>query len=727
MGPVAAPHGPPCKRCQKLGQDCVVEGRSRGGGMGIDDWIKKSVASSAGDQTGSVSRRSSSTNLNYSQISYSRADLSYGSNRLEGSHAVSLTETNTAQNESRHEVGDFDVLSRRRLLNTRVSNSRDALDLLLDVSQQALASLSPDTDVDAAAGNVEPVTSIEKCYSYWRTDFDRSLIGKSIEEYKRIWEKSWFVTSGAVSAQDAFEYVTFFFETLQPFTHACCLHYANPANHSDLIEYEPILCGAILTISSRYHPKLRSARYKHENIWENTKKLIDNVLYGTYNNHERLRSLGTIEGLLLLCEWHPTAIHLQPDLFGESPTKTTENTESNTLQYSVKTVRSSTFCSDRMSWMFLGLAITLAHELGVVNPNKAPQNTPTYMARLVHGDHRRRKSIAVLLYIYFDQFSIRLGWPSMVPMNMSSTVLTDSRCGTLGGHEKSRIDITVALIRLGAICKTFKEQIAVHSSMRSIEEGAAPILDHFNASLTAWFDEFSKIQHKVPLSYMALIELHYTRMYGNSIALQFIMEGMDMDSQLHSGNNGGQRDMTFISKLIAEIREASRQILFIALAEFASEKMLSYVPAKAFLRITSGCIFLIKTLMFPASEETLSQSLALLRKCSKALSEQFIDSYHISKYFANILKFILTSPIFPTVERALGEIGYSNGRYFEKDHNREPSVEAPNIDFNMLEESGVQTFQSIADSLRDIAETEWNILSGRNHDLDYLISILPET
>jgi hypothetical protein len=107
-----------------------------------------------------------------------------------------------------------------------------------------------------------------------------------------------------------------FFRNLCPTTPVILDFFANPANHEFLISHEPILCYTLLTISSHYH-KLPSSKvssrgyFIHPKAWQ---IILDRVLWAQeHGSASKLRTLGTVQAVLLLTEWPPRMVYLPPD------------------------------------------------------------------------------------------------------------------------------------------------------------------------------------------------------------------------------------------------------------------------------------------------------------------------------------------------------------------------------------------------------------------------------
>src|SRR5271155_243828 len=198
---------------------------------------------------------------------------------------------------------------------------------------------------------------------------------------------------------------------MAPMTPIVTSDYRSPSRHLALLTEEPILAIAILSIASR-HMKLdgyaaASRAYQiHDKLWTYLRNMVERLLWGQeqfgggfYGGGSSsrvvesncgqitwqgsLRTVGTVEALLLLTDWQPRALHfppgddenrlldtdynLLPDSIGNSDRSNENNTGqssgSDSLPYAG--FLEPSWRSDRMSWMLLGLATALSFELGV--------------------------------------------------------------------------------------------------------------------------------------------------------------------------------------------------------------------------------------------------------------------------------------------------------------------------------------------------------------------------
>jgi hypothetical protein len=239
--------------------------------------------------------------------------------------------------------------------------------------------------------------------------------------------------------------------------------FSSPSTHLTLLTEEPVLTVAMLTIASRYMPLTgngaNSRAYSiHERLWSYLRGMIERLFWGQdkfggssgpsnasksgefsrspgqtkLNGH--LRSLGTVEALLLLTDWHPRALHFPPgddentllDMDVQLLTQINGNKEdysdtehlANNRQSGSSEGRLAFYKwlepvgrSDRMSWMLLSTAQALAFELGVFDhKNELKKITESSF------EQARKRRVRRLILVYVSQSSGRLGIPSMLPL-----------------------------------------------------------------------------------------------------------------------------------------------------------------------------------------------------------------------------------------------------------------------------------------------------------------------
>lgn len=178
---------------------------------------------------------------------------------------------------------------------------------------------------------------------------------------------------------------------------------------------------------------------------------------GKGNLKGHLRSLGTVEALLLLTDWHPRALHFPPgddentlldmDVHilshmddenqedGQVPSKGQSGGSDAPL--ALYKWLEPAWRSDRMSWMLLSTAQALAFELGVFDQKNEsdPADSP--------ASQTRKRRVRRLILVYVTQSSGRLGISSMLPLpqwtkDTDPLVLND--CAGLDINDDAAVD-----------------------------------------------------------------------------------------------------------------------------------------------------------------------------------------------------------------------------------------------------------------------------------------------
>lgn len=196
------------------------------------------------------------------------------------------------------------------------------------------------------------------------------------------------------------------------------------AKHEKLITEEPLLCCAILTISSRFHTLEGSGGYSrghhvHSRLWQHCERLIHRLMLGQEKTSSaKIRSIGTVEALILISEWQPRALHFPPDTDGWDSAFVPDSwTRQDRVGRGGETAfvrwREDVFepakRADRMSWMLLGAATSLLCEL----------STDSVLFSSARFLCTRR-----LLCIHVSQLSTRLGCASLLPSHLADELST---------------------------------------------------------------------------------------------------------------------------------------------------------------------------------------------------------------------------------------------------------------------------------------------------------------
>lgn len=253
-----------------------------------------------------------------------------------------------------------------------------------------------------------------------------------------------------------------YYEHLAPLGPIVLQNFSSPSTHVTLLTEEPVLTVTMLTIASR-HMKLAgngatSRAYSiHEKLWSYLRGMIERLIWGqekfgssgsptagprqfnlsspafpASSLNGNLRSLGTIEALLLLTDWHPRALHFPPgddentllDMDPQLLAHVNGKGEDHDSDHAGKGHNGGSegrvafykwlepvWRSDRMSWMLLSTAQALAFELGIFDPDNADKSSTETAAQ-----RARKRRLRRLILVYVSQSSGRLGIPSMLPL-----------------------------------------------------------------------------------------------------------------------------------------------------------------------------------------------------------------------------------------------------------------------------------------------------------------------
>lgn len=234
-----------------------------------------------------------------------------------------------------------------------------------------------------------------------------------------------------------------FFKNMSPLSPILTDFYADHSNHHWLISRDPVLCSTILMISSRYHVLPGEGGesrnfFVHHRLWEYCQQLVVRLIFGQERSSKsKIRTIGTIEALLLISEWHPRSLHFPPEIdgwdwdltttaaesgIGADSTDSSTATENRWLEDMIEPARRS----DQMSWMLLGSALSLGHEIGVFETESSDRACSAGYQGFMSTDQmeRRRQRIQKLLYIYINQLAWRIGRMSLMPQTLNHAIIS---------------------------------------------------------------------------------------------------------------------------------------------------------------------------------------------------------------------------------------------------------------------------------------------------------------
>lgn len=348
----------------------------------------------------------------------------------------------------------------------------------------------------------------------------------------------------------------------------------------------------LLTIASRYR-KLPGtggscrANAIHEQLWTYLRGMIERVIWGQEAfgggfcgsgadesqtsstapwrglRKGSLRTLGTIESLMILTEWHPRALHFPPaeaidelmiPAYDAVPSAGVDGNSHPAISMGGKRVESwlePAWRSDRMCWMLLNAAMGLAYELGVFdNIDELLDSEAISRPEYEDESYRLRADrIKRLILIYLSQLAGRLGWTNMVPENLRKTTTMARRRpttasaveGTTPGTTISSIsapfnyipnlELDDAIIHCWAgisnamhmgnerLFGSRKHTTEIITTGKYVE-----LLKEFQPMLQDWRIQFERYQLPPYIRHILTIEYEYVRIYVNSLSLQAVVE-----------------------------------------------------------------------------------------------------------------------------------------------------------------------------------------------------------
>lgn len=260
-----------------------------------------------------------------------------------------------------------------------------------------------------------------------------------------------------------------------------------------------------------------------------------------------LRTLGTIESLLLLSDFHPRSMHFPPGDDGDDilttadegwmpplPDKSTQEPpsfgETTVVGWSEPALR-----SDRMCWSLIGMSYTLAFELGVFgnfqNGIRSPRGSDGRSDVPLSSSssyEQRIDRIERLLYVYINSAAGRFGIPTMYlrqdedldPRRLQARVMARSEShDPIDSIQECWTDMTTIMKACNASLFTSRDytQAMIDSGGYMVRlEQLQPLMDAYGQKLkTANIPKYPWI--------ILSIELEYVKLYVYSLALQAVL------------------------------------------------------------------------------------------------------------------------------------------------------------------------------------------------------------
>ncbi|PON30923.1 hypothetical protein TGAM01_v200343 [Trichoderma gamsii] len=543
--------------------------------------------------------------------------------------------------------GDAQILSDRSsklVTDTTILKGNDAIDILLEAAagqgSRSPASLISSQPPSPRGGN--PLTNSDFHQEELGLEADATSVSPKSSCLKLIkqssieantlsaWKSSVFVRTGLLSAEHAITLVDAFFNNLAPLTFVGTRSLFHRPDRIQLLLREPLLCTAILLISSRHHsvPAAASSSRRffiHDELWGRASQIIQRIMLG---QGQGLRSVASIEALLLLAEWYPAPLNARSS-WDETEEDGGFLNEAAGDSYKYKSTNRTHILKqqDQTRWMLLGAAHSLGHEIGVFE-----------QGRHAFGNHTDAGSdIRDLLLAHMTILAARLGLHTMIPVLYSQD--SPSRTTKLGDSA------------LGAWTEFLRFTKSIHEQLLPSETKAKEMLSSgqytvlaafFKSGLEGWFDKhLARNNNEDPMisgSHHDILstEYHSVKLWINGLSMQAIFSrNLNRNVAMEA-----QPEFPLVLEAVTEAQKILRKAI-----EWSAAGTLQFHPCRTFYRISGACVFAIKAIALgvqhakPGSRYIDMPSLfSLLQSCAKALDVSASDEHHPATYFSKLIR-----------------------------------------------------------------------------------------
>ncbi|KAJ9634485.1 uncharacterized protein PV06_10613 [Exophiala oligosperma] len=710
LGSVDAPSQPPCKRCLRERLTCEFAA-TRKKQKRSDGTARDTSKDPAEDQNDTSVAGSGMSGLGFGQGIQQSPSSASPSTAGNGFTAPSWTPQSSKrsftsqprelsgrgrtgsvipQQSSQQKPSDVELHSQVAVatLGGQVSSTQDSIMLLVDAayaSEGATPALK-DSPHSERGGRKRTLSSLDHGGPPAPTDTGFTPQEQAEQQAGlKAWSEMRFVRNGWFTAWEAMQYVEYFFTRLAPMTPIVFDEYRSPLKHQALLIDEPILALAILAIASRHmrlsgHAALSRSYQIHGKLWNNLRRQVERLLWGqeqfgggfcgagtTTKIREletgqitwkgSLRTLGTLEALLLLTDWQPRALHFPPsdgeeglldrsvvmssEMDGKPPGQNGEpmaTRDYDNLPYA--SWLEPAWRADRMSWMLLGLAQSLAFELGVFDTNHFNCNHN-------HGpdsECARKRRIRNLILVYVAQTSGRMG--VQCSLNVEEWERDSTWDQTTKYLEKHPIDVMQECwVHIARIMNQANRAIfSSHQFTRELISSGKykDSIATFAPLLQGWKARFESVKAKIHpvMQSILIIEYEYARLYINSLGFQNVVE-----SWIQGGSNIRKATLLKIAEdnklYIDAVSDAALNILGEIVDGIAGQGFLRDAPVRTFLRSLSGIMFTLKRFSLGTHEALVRKCLQRLEKITVAMSQEVVDDVHLASSTSRLVQNIV--------------------------------------------------------------------------------------
>lgn len=192
------------------------------------------------------------------------------------------------------------------------------------------------------------------------------------------------------------------------------------------------------------------------------------------------RTLGCVRALLLLTEWHPRALQFSCGLTSSNLRKTPASKTLEETRWQEEVFEPAKR-ADRMSWMMLGLANSLLHELEVHDEAKTKGSS---------CDPLERQRIRRLVCLHVNQLALTLGCTSFIPFESGNTLLSTSKLDKINMEGEKLTSLSIDLTSLSKMAKS----VAISSRSGRGKGVYTSLFDDFKPLLNQWLQRFQEFE-----------------------------------------------------------------------------------------------------------------------------------------------------------------------------------------------------------------------------------------
>ncbi|GAB7351119.1 hypothetical protein MBLNU459_g1580t1 [Dothideomycetes sp. NU459] len=731
LGPVDSPHEPPCVRCRREAKECFFSAtrRKKRDGESSADLVDPDDIEIRG---GRKRLRGDTDSGNDIAEWDSRAAVSpsYLSQPLTPGGSLGrrqpLRRPAHSQTPFRDDEDDEHVNSQTAALlqTAELHSGHDALNVLIEAATHHRAGSTSDAKASGSFdryGTIptsSPVVTtkaprLEQRPSFHhRTSQNEPVIDPSIMQNPAMeasadenisafnaWARFRFVRNGWFTVAEGMQYLEYFYTFLSPLTPIAVPDYRHPSRHAELLETEPMLAVTILMITSRYMALQGSGALGrsyaiHSRLWPYTQRMIDRLAWGRDHSGcgvssaetqpgcdvsplQRTSSLalGTVESLMLLTEWHSRLMHFPADeddalLMAPKETHFGSAGQSSPTAKPVGSWIEPCYRSDRMCWMLLGMAMSVAFQIGVFDED--PSRHSQGMTKDQAASYNHRKShVKALLLVYVTQTSGRLGITAMLPQGYARPNLSEFWNLHSGAIKDTRDVVIHFWLRLAAFVKQANEDLYANrqhtrkiirdGSYVTLLQGIQPVLAQWRKDLDARQDIPMLMRH------ILHIEHEHSNVMLYQLALQAVLERC-----INNNTTQQQSDKPIAPQVLEQwygndrqyvklLMHSCRNVLRIVVDGLAPGGYLKHAPVRTFFRIVSMTMVLVKAFAFGAFEDEMAVSLGLMDRTVEALSTCVVDDVHLANRFGELIGTLSSRTRAACVRMGKGGNGNSRG------------------------------------------------------------------